>query len=77
MNRKFAIAMALGFECVGLVTACLFIGQYLDHHYGWKGTATALGAVVGVIGWFTHMVVVLRQLSKSETPTDPRHKDEP
>lgn len=70
MNRTYAIMGALAFECVGLVTAFVLIGRHFDEKYGWSGKGAAAGAVIGVIGWVTHLVVVLRQLAKDEEKSD-------
>lgn len=66
MNRTYALLTALAFECVGLVTALVLFGRYFDDKYGWDGMGAAGGAIIGVIGWVTHLVVVLRQLAKEE-----------
>jgi hypothetical protein len=59
-SRKLAVFMAMGFECVGLVTAAVLLGRYCDNQYGWKGLGAAAGAIVGVVGWVTHLIVVLK-----------------
>lgn len=66
MNRTYALLSALAFECVGLVTALVLIGRYFDDKYGWSGKGAAAGAIIAVIGWVTHLIVVLRQLQKEE-----------
>lgn len=66
MNRKAAIFMAMGFEALGLILACVYIGRWLDEKYGWNGIATATGGIVALIGWVTHILVVVRELAKSE-----------
>jgi uncharacterized membrane protein YqjE len=70
MNRAYAMMAALAFECVGLVTVLVLLGQYFDRTYGWGGMGAAGGAVLGVVGWVSHLIVVLRQLAKDEENGD-------
>lgn len=66
MNRKGAIFMAMGFEAVGLILAFVYVGRWIDGRFGWNGVATAMGGIFAVIGWVTHILVVVRELAKSE-----------
>jgi len=70
MNRTYAIMAAMAFECVGAVTALMWIGMKLDVQYGWKGMGALGGAFFGVAGWFLHLFLVLRQLAKQEENGD-------
>ena len=63
MEKRGAVFIAMGFEAVGLVTVCVLIGRWLDDRYGWTGLGAAAGAIIGVVGWMTHLIVALRQLS--------------
>ncbi|MEK7356195.1 MAG: hypothetical protein AAB250_07075 [Bdellovibrionota bacterium] len=74
MNRTYAIMAALAFECVGLVTVSMWLGLQLDEKYGWNGLGAMGGAIVGVVGWFTHLFVVLRQLAKAEEKGDTKEQ---
>ena len=74
MDRKATVFAAMGFECVGLVTACVLIGRYFDQNYGWGGLGAGLGAFVGVMGWVTHLLVVIRSLAKPSEPSDTEPK---
>lgn len=74
MNRTYALLVALAFECVGLVTVLVLAGRYFDEQYGWGGKGAAAGAVIGVIGWVTHLIVVLRQLAKEEENGDTKQE---
>jgi hypothetical protein len=66
MPRKTAIFMGLGFECAGLVTAGVFVGRYLDAHFGSDGLATGLGAIIGVVAWVAHLIFAIRGLAKND-----------
>ena len=55
----------MGFECVGLITACLFIGRWIDTKYGTGSLAGGLGAMLGFVAWITHLFVMLKSLAKT------------
>ena len=64
MDRKSAVLMAMGFELIGVVAAFYFLGKWLDTKYGWSPLGAAFGALIGVIAWITHLLIVARELSK-------------
>ena len=66
MDRKWGLFMGMGFELVGAVLAFVWIGRYLDNNYGWKGLGAALGAVLGLVGWVVHLMVVMKQVAKDD-----------
>jgi hypothetical protein len=66
MNKKVLVFTAIGFECVGLVAACVLIGRWLDAKYGWNSMGSAMGAIIGVVAWVMHLLVLLRQLNKDD-----------
>ena len=70
MDRKTAIFMALGFECVGLVMVGVWIGEYLDKERGWGGNGTTVAVMGSVILWIAHMLLEYRRLEKSENSGD-------
>lgn len=74
MDRKAAVFIAMGFECFGLVAACVLIGRWIDQKYGSGSLWTGMGALVGVTAWVTHLLVLLKQLAKKQDPghTDPQ-----
>ncbi len=65
-DRKTMLFLALGFEAAGLIIACLFLGNFLDQRYQWRGMGIAGGAFLGIGIWVTHIVFVLRSLEKRE-----------
>jgi hypothetical protein len=66
MNNKNAVFIALGFECFGLIAACVLIGRWLDQKYGWGSLGAGLGAFVGLSAWILHLLLVLKNLAKSK-----------
>ena len=66
VDRKTAMYMGLGFECVGLVMAGLYVGEFLDKKYGWSGTGTMASVMGALVLWFVHILLVNRQLTQDQ-----------
>lgn len=66
MNRRYLIFTAMGFELVGLILACLFIGQWLDENYGLKGLGVIGLMVGGLVGWLVHLIQLLKMIDRNE-----------
>lgn len=73
MDRKSAVFIAMGVECVGVIVVCLYIGRWIDTKLGWGGLGAALGAFIGLIGWVSHLLIVTQQLAKEN---DSGHTDD-
>jgi F0F1-type ATP synthase assembly protein I len=67
MNRRYLVFIAMGFELVGLILACLLIGQWLDDRYHLKGFGVLGLTIIGLVGWMVHLVQLLKQ-SDDESP---------
>lgn len=70
MDRKWAIFTAMGFEIVGLVLAFVFVGRWMDEKFGWDGLGTTVGVLVALVGWITHLLILAKQIEKSEASND-------
>lgn len=70
--NKGLVFMAMGFELVGLILACIFIGQWVDQNYGTKGLALVGFSALGLVGWLVHIVKLLKKFeADSEGPESP------
>lgn len=67
MDRKMAVLSAMGFEVIGIITAAVYIGGYLDERYKWNGMGLIGAIALGFIGWFAHVLIVVSILEKAET----------
>lgn len=46
----------------------LVIGLFADHYLGWTPWGTVTGAVLGLVGGMTHLVVLLNRQDKEPPP---------
>ncbi len=61
MGRHFAIGQ-VGLEMV----APIILGLALDYQFGWMPWATVVGAILGLIGGISHLVVISSQSEKDQ-----------
>jgi hypothetical protein len=54
------------------MAAPVAVGMVLDSYFGWAPWATAAGAVIGLAGGLTHMVLMLGRAEKQRPPEPPR-----
>jgi hypothetical protein len=64
MNNKWMVFVGVGFEAVGVVLASVWLGQWLDTTYNFKGLFTIVFCFVGLGGWFAHIVFLIKKLNK-------------
>lgn len=67
MNRRAMVFIAMGFEAVAAVLAGVWLGGYFDKNLGGKGYGPVLGALLFLIGWVIHLLVMAKKFeSESE-----------
>lgn len=66
MKSKYLIFAAMGVELVGIILACLYIGQMLDEKYDLKGLGMIGFSVAGLAGWITQIVILSQRMDKAE-----------
>lgn len=62
--------MGVAFELVAMCVGGYMLGQYVDERLGWKNFASTYLVLVLLIGWFVHLIYLLRQFEK-ENPDPP------
>lgn len=62
MNNKYIVFSAIGIELVGIILACIFIGQYVDANYGTKGLGIVGFSVLGLTAWLIQVVRMLKTM---------------
>lgn len=60
-HDKSMIFMGMGIEAVAAVLGGFYIGLKLDEFLGKRGLGPALGSILGLVGWFLHLLRVLKR----------------
>lgn len=69
MNRGI-VFLGIGFELVALCIGGYFLGDFIDKHYGWKNVASSYLVLVLLIGWFVHLIYLLRKFERDSAKDD-------
>lgn len=64
--KKYIIFASIGFELVGLIIGCFYLGQFLDQKYQTKGLIFVGLTFAALIGWLWRVIWLLRQMQKIE-----------
>ncbi len=73
-NKNRGIVFAgLGFELMGLILTCLYLGQKIDEYYQSKGLGLISLVILGIVGWFYHLIILLRKFVAEDN--EPSNKD--
>lgn len=64
MNSKYLIFAGMGLELVGIMVACLYLGQKLDQTYHLKGLAMVGLSIIGLAGWLIQIIKLSQKLDK-------------
>lgn len=69
MVGKGVVFLGIGFELIGLTTGGYFLGEYIDSYMGWKAFASTYLVLLLMIGWFAHLIYLLKQFEKNDDDT--------
>jgi F0F1-type ATP synthase assembly protein I len=61
---KSMIFMGMGLEAVVAVLGGFYIGLKLDDFLGKRGLGPAVGSILGLVGWFLHLLRVLKKFDE-------------
>lgn len=64
--RKYIIFASIGFELVGLIVGCFFLGQILDNKYQTKGMIFVGLSVFCLIGWLVRVIWLLKRFQDED-----------
>lgn len=67
---KYLVFASIGFELIGIMLACIYLGQKIDEHYQTKGVALIALMFIGLASWLTHVIMLLRQIEKNQPKSD-------
>lgn len=57
----------MGVELVGLTLGTLYVGSILDQFWHTKGLVTIAVLILGFVGWFFHLIFLLKRIEKLES----------
>ncbi len=63
---KYLVFASIGFELVGLVIGCYYLGQVLDEKYQTKGLIFVIMTFFAILGWLVRVLWLLRKFQKNE-----------
>ncbi|MEK2643669.1 AtpZ/AtpI family protein [Bdellovibrio sp. BCCA] len=64
--KKYIIFASIGFELVGLILGCFYLGQFLDQKYQTKGLIFVGLTFAALIGWLWRVIWLLRRMQKED-----------
>ena len=53
--------MGMGIEAVAAVLGGFWLGLHVDSYLGQRGLGPALGSILALVGWFIHLLQVLKR----------------
>lgn len=69
--KKYIIFASIGFELVGLIIGCFYLGQFLDTKYQSKGMFFVGLSVASLIGWLVRVIWLLQRMQENEEKKGP------
>jgi hypothetical protein len=70
-NNGMMVFAGIAFEMVGLCFGGFILGGMIDAHYGWKGYAQVSLVLVLLIGWFVHLIFLIKKFEKDNADDNP------
>lgn len=64
--KSYIIFASMGFELVGLIIGCFYLGEYLDRKYNSKGLIFVGLSFAALVGWLWRVIWLLRRMQKLE-----------
>lgn len=68
--NKYMLFIGIGFELIGLIIASVLLANWLEEKYPSKGMITAGLVLLALVGWFIHIMMLLKRVNKEgNTPS--------
>lgn len=64
--RKYIIFASIGFELVGLIIGCFYLGEFLDSKYQTKGLFFVGLSMACLVGWLVRVIWLLKRMQDQE-----------
>ncbi|MEN0058795.1 MAG: AtpZ/AtpI family protein [Bdellovibrio sp.] len=75
--KRYIIFASIGFELVGLILGCFYLGQYLDEKYQTKGLIFVGLVFAALIGWLWRVIWLLRRMQKLDEEESSSKNEDP
>lgn len=72
--KKYIIFASIGFELVGLIIGCFYLGQYFDQKYNTKGLIFVGLTFISLAGWLWRVIWLLRRMQKIDEQEEAESK---
>jgi hypothetical protein len=69
---KGIVFLGISFELVAMCVGGYLLGGEIDRKMGWSNYASTYLVLVLLIGWFVHLIYLLRQFEKENPDSDPK-----
>jgi F0F1-type ATP synthase assembly protein I len=69
-NSKGVVFMGVAFELVAMCVGGYLLGEQVDKYYGWKNVGSTYLVLILLIGWFVHLIYLLRRFDEDDVDTD-------
>ena len=63
---KYLVFASIGFELVGLVIGCYYLGQILDEKFQTKGLIFVILTFFAIIAWLVRVIWLLKKFQKED-----------
>ncbi len=64
--KRYIIFASMGFELVGLILGCFFLGQMLDEKYQTRGLIFVGLTMLALVGWLVRIIWLLRRMQRQD-----------
>jgi len=75
--KRYIIFASIGFELVGLIVGCFYLGEFLDAKYNTDGMAFVGLSVASLIGWLVRVIWLLQRVQKQDEEAEKRNNTKP
>ncbi len=66
-KSSLLVFAAMGFELVGVIIACAYIGSLIDEKLQSKGLALAGLSMAGLVSWLVHLTILVQKVQKDSS----------
>ncbi len=72
--KSYIVFASIGFELVGLIVGCFYLGEFLDAKFHTKGLFFVGLSVTSLIGWLIRVMWLLKRIQEKEELNEAKDK---